>query len=56
MGLIKKFIYQAQRQLAVESTGSNAPSGPEVTAEEEEESEDLEDIEIDNEDFTSTQR
>ena len=42
-----------------QSTSSNAPSGPEVTAgnaEEEEEDEDIEEIEIDNEDFTSTQR
>lgn len=53
------FFSQAQRQLAAQFTGSNAPSGPEVTAgtaEEEEEDEDLEEIEIDDEDFTSTQR
>ena len=50
---------QAQRQLAVQSTDSNVSSGPEVTAgtaEEEEEDEDLEEIEVDDEDFTSTQR
>jgi hypothetical protein len=53
------FFFQAQRQLAIQSTGSNGTSGPEViagTAEEEEEDEDLEEIEIDHEDFTSTQR
>jgi hypothetical protein len=52
-------FFQAQRQLAAQFTGSNAPSGPEGTAgtaEEEEEDEDLEEIEIDDEDFTSTQR
>ena len=51
---------QAQRRLAAQSTGSNVPSGPEVTAgiaeEEEEEEGDLEEIEIDDENFTSTQR
>ena len=50
---------QAQRQLTTQSTGSNIPSGPKVTAgtaEEEEEDEDLEEIEINNENFTSTQR
>jgi hypothetical protein len=54
-----RFFFQAQRQLATQFTGSNAPSGPEVTvgsSEEEEEDEDLEEIEIDDEDFTSTQR
>ena len=58
MGLIY-FFFQAQRQLATQSTGSNGPSGPEVTvgtAEEDEEDEDLEQIEIDDEDFISTQR
>jgi len=56
----KKF--QAQRQLATHSIASNASSGPEVTeisAKEEEEDEDLEqgeEIEIDDDDFTSTQR
>lgn len=55
------FFSQAQRQLAAQSTGSNVPSGFEVTAdtaeeEEEEEEEGLEEIEIDDENFTSTQR
>ena len=52
-------FFQAQRHFANQSTGSNIPSGSEVTAgtaEEEEEDEDLEEIEIDDEDFTSTQR
>lgn len=53
------FFSQAQRQLAAQSTGSNVPSGLEVTAdatEEEGEDEGLEEIEIDDENFTSTQR
>ncbi|KIM39114.1 hypothetical protein M413DRAFT_236086 [Hebeloma cylindrosporum] len=52
-------IYHAQRQLATQSTALNAPSGAvggAVAAEEEEEDEDLEQIEIDVDDFTSTQR
>ena len=56
------FFSQAQRQLAAQSTGSNVSSGLEVTAgtaeeeEEEEEEEDPQEIEIDGEDFISTQR
>ena len=54
-------FFQAQRQLAAQSTGSNVPSGLDVTAdtaeeEEEDEDEGLEEIEIDDENFTSTQR
>ncbi|KIM39135.1 hypothetical protein M413DRAFT_236374 [Hebeloma cylindrosporum] len=52
-------MYHAQRQLATPPTASNAPSEPEGIADaakEEDEDEDLEQIEIDGDDFTSTQR
>ena len=60
--MLNLIFFQAQRHLATHSIASNTPSGPEVTAvsaEGEEEDEDLEqgeEIEVDDDDFTSTQR
>ena len=53
------FFFQAQRQLPTQSTASNALKVTAGTAEEEEEDEDLEhgeEIEVDDDDYTSTQR
>ena len=56
---IQFLFFQAQRQLPTQSTAFNALEVTAGTAEEEEEDEDLEhgeEIEVDDDDFTSTQR
>ena len=56
---IQFLFFQAQRQLPTQSTALNSLEVTAGTAEEEEEDEDLEhgeEIEVDDDDFTSTQR